>query len=173
MADVVATAVGPASASAHKSLDVQMVRPKKSAIASRANGSRAKNKGKAKKTVPVLDRIEHARTGDYAVRFEWRAQLPKGYVAYESEIRTQERLVKLASPVADTPEPKDIGDHLRECAEREEQSIKLSVETKGWDMDRKVAKLKEITKGATTPFVFDEGAAEQPRRRAARGRRSR
>ena len=43
---------------------------------------------------------------------------------------------------------------------------------KGWDAGTRMAKLKEITKGAKETFVFEEEAAEQPRRRPHRGSRS-
>ena len=45
-----------------------MVRPKKSAIASRQNGAKATNKGKAKKLVPVLELGYDARNRGFEVR---------------------------------------------------------------------------------------------------------
>ena len=42
----------------------------------------------------------------------------------------------------------------------------------GWDAATKMAKFKEITKGAKETFVFNEDAAEHPRRRPHRGCRS-
>ena len=63
--------------------------------------------------------------------------------------------------------------HLVDVAADEVTKMQKDAKEKGWDAATRMAKLKEITKGATTTFVFDEGAAEQPRRRAARGRRCR
>ena len=66
-----------------------MVRPKNSTRASRTNGAKATNKGKAKKLVPVLELGHDARAGGFEVRTQGRAQLPKGYFAYESELAAQ------------------------------------------------------------------------------------
>ena len=49
---------------------------------------------------------------------------------------------------------------------------KKDAKEKGWDAATRMAKLKEITKGAKETFVFEEEAAEQPRRRPHRGSRS-
>ena len=70
-----------------RSFSEPMVRPKKAANASRQNGAKATNKGKAKATVPVLT-YHPVGPDKYEVRAEKRAKLPKGYVAYESELVT-------------------------------------------------------------------------------------
>ena len=67
-----------------------MGRPKKSTTASRNNGSMAKNKGKAKTTVPVLSCTYGRKEKVYTVTTEKRAPLPRGYAAYESELATHE-----------------------------------------------------------------------------------
>ena len=66
-----------------------MVRPKNTTRASRTNGAKATNKGKAKKLVPVLELGHDARTGSFEVRTQDRAQLPKGYFAHASELNAQ------------------------------------------------------------------------------------
>ena len=63
-----------------------MGRPRKGAAASRKSGALATNKGKAKSTVPVLDVGYNDSINRYEIFSEERPKLPKGYVAYESEI---------------------------------------------------------------------------------------
>ena len=58
-----------------------MGRPKKSAVASRGNGSLATNKGKAKTTVPVVVCTYDGKEDGYAISTEKRPVLPKGYAA--------------------------------------------------------------------------------------------
>ena len=71
-----------------------MVRPKNSAKASRENGAKSSNKGKAKMTVPVLD-FEHGKSLIVSkVVTEQVAKLPKGFVAYECELKVHEAIIR-------------------------------------------------------------------------------
>ena len=63
-----------------------MGRLSKAAGASRTNGGQAKNKGKAKLTVPVLTCGYNDESGGYEYHVENRTKLPKGCVAYSSEV---------------------------------------------------------------------------------------
>ena len=147
-----------------------MVRPKNSARASRTNGAKATNKGKAKKLVPVLVHGHDARAGGFEVRTQGRAQLPKGYFAYESELAAQMTCVMHGRREAYEAENK-LG-QLIDVAADEVTKMQKDAKEKGWDAATRMAKLKEITKGAKETFVFEEEAAEQPRRRPHRGSRS-
>ena len=150
-----------------------MVRPKNSARASRTNGAKATNKGKAKKLVPVLELGHDARTGSFEVRTQDRAQLPKGYFAYASELNAQMTCVMHGRREAYEAENKDGQlPHLVDVAADEVTKMQKDAKEKGWDAATRMAKLKEITKGAKTSFVFKEDAAEQPRHRPHRGSRS-
>ena len=62
--------------------------------------------------------------------------------------------------------------HLVDVAADEVTKLQKDAKEKGWDAATRMAKLKEITKGAKETFVFKEEAAEQPRRRPHRGSRS-
>ena len=150
-----------------------MVRPKNSARASRTNGAKATNKGKAKKLVPVLVHGHDARAGGFEVRTQGRAQLPKGYFAYASELAAQMTCVMYGRREAYEAENKDGQlPHLVDVAADEVTKLQKDAKEKGWDAATRMAKLKEITKGAKETFVFKEEAAEQPRRRPHRGSRS-
>ena len=151
-----------------------MVRPKNSAIASRDNGAKAKNKGKAKKTVPVLVSGYSDRAGRYEVWTQERAPLPKGYVAYKSELDTQMLCIENQRRVRfDTPEEKAVTDLRRKKEAAREASFKMSKDTKDWDMAKKMSKLKAMTQGAKDTFMFKEREAEPPPRRPPRRRGSR
>ena len=147
-----------------------MVRPKKSTRASRENGAKAMNKGKAKKLVPVLELGHDARTGSFEVRTQDRAQLPKGYFAYASELNAQMTCVMHGR--RESYEAENKLPHLVDAAADEVTKMQKDAKEKGWDAATRMAKLKEITKGAKETFVFEEEAAEQPRRRPHRGSRS-
>ena len=150
-----------------------MVRPKNSARASRTNGAKATNKGKAKKLVPVLVHGHDARAGGFEVRTQGRAQLPKGYFAYKSELDAQMMCVMQGRSDAYKAAAKDGQlPPLAVVAADEVTKMQKDAKAEGWDAATKMAKLKVITKGAKTSFVFKEDAAEQPRRRPHRGSRS-
>ena len=65
-----------------------MVRPRKSANASRDNGVKAKNKGKAKATVPVLSFAYNEHADITEVVTEQRARLPKGFVENAAQVES-------------------------------------------------------------------------------------
>ena len=102
-----------------------------------------------------------------------RAPLPKGYFAYESELNAQMTCVMHGRREAYEAENKDGQlPHLVDVAADEVTKMQKDAKEKGWDAATRMAKLKEITKGAKETFVFKEEAAEQPRRRPHRGSRS-
>ena len=55
--------------------------------------------------------------------------------------------------------------------------MQMAADVKDWDVTKKVAKLKALTKGANTPFVFPEelekSAPQRPRRGSGHAARSR
>ena len=65
-----------------------------------------------------------------------------------------------------TPRPRTI------VAAEQTDKMQNDAKEKGWDVTTKMATLKKIMKGATTPFVFKEDVPEQPRRRPNRVARS-
>ena len=65
-----------------------------------------------------------------------------------------------------TPRPRTI------VAAEQTDKMQNDAKEKGWDVTTKMATLKKIMKGATTPFVFKEDVTEQPRRRPNRVARS-
>ena len=139
-----------------------MARPKNSASASRKNGAKAMNKGKAKKTVPVLVFANNECAVDYEVVTQQRAALPKGYVAYESEIKVQYQCIEEQMRARrDTAKDMSKCDRMREILAAKEESLKMASETKDWHIAKKISKLKDMTKGATSTFAFEERAAEQ------------
>ena len=148
-----------------------MARPKKSAKASRSNGAKASNKGKAKETVPVLT-IAYMQPGAVTeVVTQQRAKLPKGYVAYESELSVHNVCIdEQVRARRDTAKDMSVDDRRRELLAAHEESLKMAMETRDWDVAKKISKLKEITKGTTSAFSFEERAAKQPRDRPRRVR---
>ena len=151
-----------------------MVRPKKSASASRINGAKAKNKGKAKQTVPVLDFGYDERAGGYEVFTVDRAKLPKGYVAYESELSAQQLCIRESRCApSDDAKKMTIAEQMRMSEAVEEQSMQMATDSKDWDVGKKMSELSKITKGSKTSFVFKPPTTEQPCRRSRRAPRSR
>ena len=120
------------------------------------------------------DELGHnAHTGSFEVRTQDRAQLPKGYFAYASELNAQMTCVMHGRRESYEKEDKDGKlPPLAAIAGAEVTKMQKDAKEEGWDAATKMAKLKEITKGAKETFVFEEEAAEQPRRRPHRGSRS-
>ena len=148
-----------------------MVRPRKSANASRDNGAKAKNKGKAKATVPVLGFAYNEHAGITEVVTEQRARLPKGFVAYESELKVNEDCLKLKwQAERDTAKAMSIRDRMHENHAAQAESLKMATEVKDWDVAKKMSKLKKMIKGAPSTFAFKEPATAQPRDRPRRVR---
>ena len=148
-----------------------MGRTKKAARASRTNGARAKNKGKAKITTAVVVCDDRA-AGGLLVSTEQRAKLPKGYVAYESEIHAYKACVAASGVHRDkTPHDKALSFAERHRARIEEQeaiekdALKMAVDGKGTDAGAKIASLKTLAEGSDVPVVFKDSAAKQPPRR--------
>ena len=141
-----------------------MVRPKKSAVASRSNGANAKNKGKAKVTVPML-KCGPSAAGGFVIGIEQRAKLPKGYVAYESELRANYVAITHGGQVPKTemPEEKMTASAWR-CHDVavKEQSMQMAAEAKDLDAAKKLSKLKALTKGTEREFVFEKIAPRRP-----------
>ena len=145
------------------------MRPKKAATASRENGARATNKGKAKATVPVLT-YHPVGPDKYEVRAEKRAKLPKGYLAYETELVTNWLCVSQGRDDARKSNVKQaFGAVQRKEKACEDAAVKMAKDAKHWDVGKKMSQLKELTKGSKTTFTFKEGAAKAPCRQPGRG----
>ena len=126
-----------------------MARLNKAASASRSNGAKASNKGKAKKTVPVLSFAYNERAGITEVVTQQRAKLPKGYVAYESELKINEDCLRLQwQAERDTAKAMSTCDKMCENEAAKAESLKMATEAKDWDISKKMTKLKKIVKGA-------------------------
>ena len=147
-----------------------MGRPKKSAVASRSNGSLATNKGKAKTTVPVVVCTYDGKEDGYTISTEKRPVLPKGYAAYESELEAHQ-LVIAARISASSNSPKDGLDFHKRHRQRmkirkqaELEALKMLSGTKGQDAGSKLSKLKALTDGSDVKFAFKTSVVERPRR---------
>ena len=146
-----------------------MGRPKKSTTASRNNGSMAKNKGKAKTTVPVLSCTYDLKEQVYTVTTDKRAPLPKGYVAYESELATHTIAIdaRLRAGCEDVDAKDKMAQHrlhARICRKAECKALKMCADSKGQDVDAKLSSLKALTDGANVAFAFKKSVDDRPRR---------
>ena len=153
---------------------MDMVRPRKAAAASRKNGALASNKGKAKMKAPVLEHGFNQRAGVFEVTTVERAKLPKGYVAYESELATLR--MSFFHGRSDSKKDEDntkSRTRVEAMEDAKAQSMKLAVDAKDWDVAQKMAEIKKVTAGAERPFVFKETTKSRPHRGSARSARSR
>ena len=150
------------------------MRPKKSTVASRTNGAQAKNKGKAKATVPVL--TAHVGESTCTIGVVQRAKLPKGYVAYESELHFHHAAIENGqSDGVDQSEEKKTALGWHDGGK--ELSMQMAADAKDLDVTEKIAKFKALTAGAKTDFVFpsavEKSAPRRPYRGSGRAARSR
>ena len=137
-----------------------MGRPKKSAVASRTNGALAKNKGKAKTKVPVLTVDYTGNRDEYIVSTEHRARLPKGYVAYESEVQTyflgelEKRQVRIQTPEEKDDEVSRVRRRRADMEVAMDKALKMSVAAAGSSKQSKMAEMRKLAKGSKAKFHF-------------------
>ena len=97
-------------------------------------------------------------------------------MTYEDEVSAYRLCIQES---AATPEgqsmskPCSRAQWLQQSKEAEAKAVQMCKTAKDQDVGSKIAALKAITKGAQTPFSFEDGAPEQPRRCTSRGARSR
>ena len=106
----------------------------------------------------------------YEVRAEKRAKLPKGYLAYESELVTNWLCIsKGRDGERKSNVMKPFRAELCTMKASEDAAVKMSKDAKHWDVGKKMSQLKELTTGSKTTFTFKEGAANAPCRQPRRG----
>ena len=148
-----------------------MVRPKNSAKASRENGAKASNKGKAKMTVPVLDFNYSKGHLLSEVVTEQVPKLPKGFVAYECELKVHEAIIREQYFANRAPEVEmSNGDKRRENQAVMADALKMVTDSKDCHVSKRISKLKVMAKGPRVTYTFEESAAVPPRDRPRRVR---
>ena len=148
----------------HATLWLDMARPKKAASASRSNGARATNKGKARATVDVLvAKASRTQRGSakVTVTTEKRAPLPKGYVAYESEVLARQACIEKASKASksarkDGKKQSESARLHHELEKSEKMAIKTATEDQDADGALKLANLRELTGLRTLEWSEDK-----------------
>ena len=130
-----------------------MVRPKKAARASRANGALAKNKGKAKEKVRVVDYAEIDK-GVVKVDTTLRPKLPKGYVAYASEVDAlrdvllhREEQARVQTPMGKGKGSISLYEGRQLRVETANKALELAARGKDLGLNSRIAKLKAEVKG--------------------------
>ena len=132
-----------------------MARLSKAKAASKQNGARATNKGKAKSKQSVMvAKFSHNKRKGYTVSIvtEKRAKLPKGYVAYESEIKAKTLCIEKSQVAQSSPPDKSkiTGNSSRmqrrwqRMQQNELKAIEVTKEDKNKDTPTKLARLKEL-----------------------------
>ena len=148
-----------------------MVRPKNSAKASRENGAKSSNKGKAKMTVPVLD-FDHTKGMLLSeIVTEQVAKLPKGFVAYECELNVHEAIIR-EQYFANRAPGVEMSNRDKRCENHAvmADALKMVTDSKDWHVSKRISKLKVMAKGPRVTFKFEKSAAVPPRDRPRRVR---
>ena len=108
------------------------------------------------------------------MHIEHKAKLPKGYVAYDTELRTLAAAVDSEREKrAGKPDKIDMAEWHREREAVKEQSMQMAKEIKDWDVAKKIDQLKALTTGGETTFVFEKSAPQRPCRGSGRAAGSR